>query len=370
MACLDFTPYRNWLSGTVLEVIRPRKRKGVGGGPWRAYVSQEASQKSGKANFRALAAGYRAVVATDPRRLKVLRDVGAAARVVAKSRSGRRSAFGPTAREVKRTAFRRARQALWQQSSALNPLEKAIFITEHSLVQRGDMAHALKVARTVQRLDGAAEREKVEEQKEALAAWREGAGELSRQEFQALLPEFARQDLQLLPVPCSRGLALELPAVATPTASMAAAWASSTRSSNLSGSLQQLWQEMHVPVKHEQMEHPVKQVSDCCQAGRCLCCAEGQRLVQFKKQVHKVMKAHLGNAACKSRLGQGGYVFKFSMPGVESTHHLGHNGAEVLWLHVSLMYWSPYRATFSEVKPVPCPASELECDGCVYLQVG
>eukprot|EP00971_Amphidinium_carterae_P341798 6480794-Amphidinium_carterae.2 len=354
------------------QVIRQRKRKGVGGGPWRAYVSQEKAHTNGKANFRALAAGYRQVLATDPARLKQLRDMGAAARMVAKNRAGKRSAFGPTAREVQRTALKKVRQALWQQSCALSPLEKAIFITEHSLVQRGDMAHALRVARTVQRLDGATEREKVEKQKEALAAWRDAAGACALEEFKSLLPELATQDLKMLPVPCSRGLALELPAIARPSASMAAAWASSTRTTQLSSALQQLWEEMHIPVKHEDMDHAVKKVSDCCLAGRCLCCAGGKLLVQFKREVHKVMKAHLGTAACKCRLGQGAYVFKFNMAGEDTINNLhvpDSNDAAVLWLHVSLMYWSPYRATFAKLKPVPCPGGEIECDGRVYLQV-
>lgn len=103
--------------------------------------------------------------------------------------------------------------------------------------------------------------------------------------------------------------------------------------------------------------------TDCMRAGQCVCTGAGRQLAAFRNRFLQAMKTMFRPGTDMRKLLLSGFVVAHIVgrPGGEGA---GDGAAEPdqgthLWLHVGLMYLSPYRPTFMRVEPV---ADIAECD--------
>eukprot|EP00971_Amphidinium_carterae_P228582 4533811-Amphidinium_carterae.1 len=332
----------------VLEVKKCLKRKGIGGGLWRAFISKHQHGKRQQADFANLGRAYRAFKATGGDAVENLQKVAHAAHAAARSGNVKgRSAFGPTTREVERSTQKKMRLCGRGAECCHCPIEQQcwqIMLPCRNLL--GEVPCLWPGGNN---------------------NWMEGKPMPDTRKTQLCYVNgqkaWAGHTASMSPLPCTQGVCMEFPPVASDRATLAAAWASHSRVSNLSKVLEQEWTGMHLPVNEEAVLPPPPPFQGaprkCWSHGMCVCSAAGKGLLRMRVAMHKVMKASFFTKTDKDALYGGLIVFRFFTMSDVSTSSEGSTAVvQEHWYHCSMMYWRPYRATFTALDSCVCPTSD------------
>ena len=103
-------------------MVKKLKRKGVAGGPWRAFVSQQVKGRTGRPDFKELQAAYQEIKDTPD--FEALKTLGQVAKRAGQRPLGK-SSFGPRTREVQRQLVKASRGGLLQSTQGLSAVQKA-----------------------------------------------------------------------------------------------------------------------------------------------------------------------------------------------------------------------------------------------------
>eukprot|EP00971_Amphidinium_carterae_P191684 3803512-Amphidinium_carterae.2 len=357
--------------GANSKVKKSLKRRGIGGGTWRAFTAMTSvGSKGGLPDMLALSKSYHALQARGDPSMATVAWVGAAARHVAKMQrpTHRKSSFSTRTRELQRRLQKVERCAIQADIDALSPLQGALHLAERSQVTHTSMADDLAIVRKawLQRAE-----EKKQEMKycmESLATFSAGLGNTHVEKCMEVLPaSCARGDV--VPVPVATDMiCVEFPGTANKEVTNALAFAQSSRLTNVASSLQREWLQRHQEVGHLGKDIPeLSSPSTCYALGFCICSEQGRAIHKFRIQVHKALKAVFKSFEAKSQLEQGSVVLQFDRIAAGSWM-TQYEGATTLWLHVSLMYWKPYRPTYTVLVQIDKPSTDSEADGVFYLQ--
>ena len=187
------------------------------------------------------------------------------------------------------------------------------------------------------------------------------------------MPALRRYSLKLVPI--GRHTVLELtPDQIQQRATRLASWACGQRGSNVGSNLDRLWAERHQTITEpsaSQAEHGQHPSSKCADAGVCLCTGAGLGLKQLHNALLRMMKRRFQGKA-KQELADGLYTLRLfadrasedsALPAAEGSHDEEHI------LHLSLMYWKPYRPTFHKLVRSERPKGEADFPAeWVYVQ--
>ena len=321
-------------------------------------------------SLKALAADYRAVKRQGGAAWDEVVQLGRAAK-----RAGRqqgRSAFGPKTRDVQRTVQKQAKATLWDRSASMSPLTRALFLAEHAALQRGNLSHSISVARKQEQLDGAERKRKLQSKATTLELWHTTLGQRQVDDFLAHHVAAGLQRDTLRAVPSSVSTVIEQHTTPRAEPTQAAAWASHSKSSNVSVSLQKEWAERHrmilqrdsPPINTANLE------SKCRYYGYCVCSTTGRQILQLRNGVLAAMKRVFHSQEKKALLIGGRIVIRLCQTGVQARGSSDPAAVEEdHWLHVSAMYLKPYRPTFTRLKRIDCPAHDDLALNRVHLQV-
>ena len=354
------------------EVRRPLKRKGIAGGSWRAFVALRSRGNRGPPDLQQLAVEYRQAKTAGGAAWASVAQVGRAAKLAGRKRG--RSAFGPKTRDVARESLKQARTALWARTADMEPLTRATYLAEHGALQKGNLAHSLAIARKQQQMDGAARRKALEEKKATLTAWQDSVG---KQQVGYFLAQHAAVGLcrtSLVAVPSPVAVSIEELPAPKDEAIQGAAWASHSRSSNVGISLQREWEERHSTVLQKDCDDIMTPNPDtkCRYYGHCVCSAPGRQLFQLRNAVLAAMKLQFGSKEGRDSLCTGRVVILLKGQAMSLETDLDEQGDEEInehWLHISAMYFKPYRPSFTRLARIACPAHEDATLDRVHLQV-
>ena len=143
-----------------------------------------------------------------------------------------------------------------------------------------------------------------------------------------------------------------------------------------------LWEERHQVINQESCRaipqaSPARQNLTCHQAGTCLCCKRGKMIGKLKKRWDKA-SSNIWRVKSRARALASNGFFVCRLQGVLDAANMarfsGTSAAScctVVWLHVALMYFSPWRPTFlkMEVCDTSCEISGAS-GGLIWLKAG
>lgn len=332
---------------------RGRRRRG-GGGTWRAFVSKRCKGVA-RAIFSQLARDYSQL---SEQELEDLREDGGLATWT--HRSGGH-AFGLVARELSRAiAKRRLLQSAQPDDAGDLPL-LPYGTTSKALAVRSDQ---LVAATNQARVDVCIFRKivakKSELQAEALISWRSGEALNARNQFVTSVPAAARFVPCLRSEPACSGAAYVM-SFHCPLAAQVPRLLALTQVKGLGGFLdflEEQWQRMHHVIRHEEQGAIPKEAKtnykakpSCLDAYFCLCGDRGHRIWALKLRFCAAMKKSLTRES--NALVTDGFVilkvigFDEAIADVDETEEEERQREPVceFFVHISLMYWSPYRPT-------------------------
>lgn len=348
------------------------------GGPLRAFIRVKTLGQRGKADFKAVAEVFRREKAENSADYQTAIAMAEAHREASRlglHRSG--PIFGSNSRAVKKTLLKNSHEAFWRRTRALDADQRAVSIGDHVLRQGLCLRSSLSAARAAVRFDAAKERQRLEEMMQSLVAYRSTQGaEVVRQVVQAV-PELAQFSLKAEPLGPFACVEVQPPQPDEVAGSLA--WAHASSASNLSASLSRAWEQAHATLWQASCpaveETAGQEESPCLAAGICLCSEAGKRLKLLGGRLLAAMKRIFPKGSQNRRLLLDGQVVVRLMgePAEDASYEdMLADSTEMVdeWLHIGLMYLSPFRPTFLRVKETMVPDEVPATNGRVYVQAG
>ena len=200
-------------SASASDAASPLKRKGRGdpsnsrrlkfaGGAWRAYIHLRARGRRGKANFRVMAAEYRALSAGEKAHLAQLGRLATRSRL---AKSSGQTSFGPTSLQAKRMAQKSLREHQAQRQSSQSAqlsetglIANTLAITQSSVTKIEQLA---RLARSESRREGALGRLQVATNEERIRAYESSIGSDSLRSLVDASPQLSGLGCDLRPWP-------------------------------------------------------------------------------------------------------------------------------------------------------------------------
>lgn len=327
---------------------------------YRAYVRKKSLGLPGKPDFKALGASYREDIREQRVDVAELRRMGQAATHRGKQEKlhGSASAFGPKGRTMRQRRLQTLRLAVAAAAQAADKDARALEIGDQVMRAEVDLATCLTLARTTLRDDAAAQRQRQAKETMVLEAWAERVGKDLVAQVKAALPSLSQQLLQ--PVPTPKGAFFLLHYADTGGSAAVASWAHGNNSSNLSTSLREAWASSHRTLLEEECQpcaDEVPEPSPCLAAGMCLCTGQGIMLKRLNNRFKAAMKeAFPVGSERKGLLVEGSIVARIRASWVVADFDAMLDMDEperIIFLHIGLMYLSPYRPTVMVVERVP-----------------
>ena len=293
---------------------------------------------TGRPDLSKLAEDFRAARARGDPSLQGLQTLGAVAKQTGKKRTGGRSAFAPTSRQVFRQVLKRQREALWLRTHHLDAPARAMSLADDAAA--GSLQEAVATAKRQVRLDGEESRRQAGELQAKLASFRGTTGERHLTELKQTLPDLALLDGQLHCVPAWSGCSVVWPSAGSESASKVAAFASHSKATNCSRCLQTEWDAEHTPIPQPSARLGSATTTGglrdrCREAGLCLHQQEGATLSRFRASVLRVMKATFLTPEQERLLTSATLVMHFSRTD-ECAEHSVEEAGWSLWMHVGL----------------------------------
>lgn len=323
---------------------------------WRAYIRKESFGKKGTPNLAKLGEQYREGKATGTIDTATLHRLGQAAtdRGRTDPPAAGASAFGPKGRQQKKKTFRDLRSALCASTKNLSIEDKAVAIGGELVHASADVAIVLSLARSVIRDDARTLAQDSEARAAALQSWREEIGEAIVAQAVQDLPSL--NDGRWIAVPFGKSVGLELRNVDGEDVGRVAAWAMACKATNIGHALRRHWAEDHETLMEEDCavclpDEDAKRKRICLDAGMCLCCDSGRMLYSFRnKFLLSLKRAFPPNSSGRASLVGGNILVKFVRrppAGADYEAILADDDPyQEVFLHISLMYLSPFRPTF------------------------
>eukprot|EP00971_Amphidinium_carterae_P350440 6491543-Amphidinium_carterae.1 len=341
------------LSQFPTKVVKQLKRKHIGGGTFRAFISRVFSGKKGcRPDFRGVSADYWEHVRNQDASFLQDKAVGRAARHVAyhKGSQNRSSNFGPSQRSLQRVAAKNAQKLLWERTKNLDGNDRSKALVEFAAFRGMGLKALVAMARSQHKQDGQALMRAFEENMQEIVAYQTSLGQEALSKIAAALPGMQLSKDTLTPVPSELGHVFEVHPPDTEKVSESMAWAAASHTTNVASAFQQQWLLNHKTVECDKCEpigDPPPQPKVCREAGRCLCSSEGTILKAIKASVLDNMRKRFKGKQ-RSMLMDGQVVLQLSGKSRDCSNteaHVQH------WLYVSAMYLRPFRPTYELLMP-------------------
>ena len=345
---------------TGLQVRKKTKRRGVGGGPWRAWVHLHSKGHGGGVpKLSEVHAQYREAKALDSPLYQTAARVGSLARTLARGglRKEACSNFGPSARTLRRQVLRRAKQAIRESLCGATLLEKSLALAERSELQSMPLQQALSHARALARAETQRKAAETATHLSLIKEFELGPGAAHLKTLRAALPESVQKWGHIVPMPSPMGPCFSVQTGDWEAAKNGLAWAAQhPKATNVAEKLGAEWSELHQLVMANSCRALTtaedQQHSRCLDAGRCLCGGEGLTLYRMRNRFLRCVKNAFHLPSLKTALTQGLVVMQ-SISDMVIGGDAPDVGEEV-WLHIGLMYFKPYRPTFHRLRRVAC----------------
>eukprot|EP00971_Amphidinium_carterae_P331882 6465706-Amphidinium_carterae.2 len=326
------------------------KRKGIGGGGWRYFVRDQSLGQSGKASLKELGEKFRAAMRSGSGEHEVAVARGALGKRLAKHDKVKKrgtSIFGFRSRQLGAKRWMLKIEAFYKQTAKLSHGQVVDKLMEKYRAGTA-LQECVLLAKGWQRCDKKNERQMLAD----AAACLDRFDEQSSQKVASvcdMLPVLKRQHFKL--VPDQKLCVLEwvpdkLQEQASKTCSVAC------QDNWFGPALDKLWRELHYtiqePIDTEQPKEEDDEVetsTTCNAAGICLCTEVGKKLNKCRNLLLRVMKELFKTQQRRDMLAKGGACIAFKR--VSNTTHAEEH--QVLWFHVAMMYWKPYRPTLHRV---------------------
>ena len=337
---------------------RGKPRKPGFGGAWRAWVRMKASayrKPDGVVDMAELSKAYRDAKADNTEEYQRAARVGKEATKQGR-RTGRHGFGGAAAtRRKAQSSVRRWALALQMRGWGADPAARALALAAYTSAAGHSVQETLAIARHAKRLEGQAAAAEEQKQAEALARFRSSEGESAIRAVKQSLPEL--QPFPMVANPSPQGLCLEVEGPSEGEVCRAVSWATElARTNEMASRLQGQWELLHRTLMSAHCpdvpSHPAE--TACFRAGVCLCSVAGKA---FKRRVDKFIRqvktvCPMGSAS-RTNLAEGRLVVRLLGRPRDFEAVVGQEGAIVdRWLHIGLMYFSPYEPTLWQVEPV------------------
>ena len=322
---------------------RCRKKENVGnsGGSWRAFVHEHLRGESGAAtSFRDLGVQYRAL--TNEQKNHYV-ELGRMAAYAAKAGA---PAFGVGHREAARQQHRLSFEASAIPSDRSESVEaQTAALVPHHAGQT--LEELLEVETTKRQACLKVEKARAREESKALTLYHEQHREAPH--FPDHLQQVLHDDSVLMP--------WQTPTTILGSCSNMAELAFARAPHGLPKKMSEAWYRRHQTFVHSE-QSPVAVVKEhrhCWRAGRCICKAPGLWLARCRKQVLLKCSARFSTKIAKQEL-VGGWIFLRLVGSSLAMDAVAPVETRTQWVHVALMYLSPYRPTllkFEQIDPGP-----------------
>lgn len=363
---------RSFSTMPVKKKLKPGERDAAQrsgfGGPWRAWVRRFTSRRA----FKDLD------LSAEGERFRAARDVGApeyqeacvlGQAATLRGKLGAKHGFGGTARssEKARRALRRLCPVLDAESrtSTADPATTAMVLVERSIASGATVAQTLAAANYQKRAEAMYANQLEESLHKALSDYEAGPGAALVSEVQAFCPALASVPLVGEPTVFGHHCRMELPS--TEDIEQVTGWACAhAHGSGLAVRLEEQWSQLHRTIMDPGKSLPSAGAASnkCFAAGACTCSAEG---VELEKRVIRLL--NYIKFMCKARanfrrdLAEGFLVLRLLTRPTCDDEPVGESdGHADLWLHIGLMYFSPYEPSFMHVEPVASVPGEVPAD--------
>lgn len=340
-------------------------RRCGGGGAWRAWVRKYAGKRRiDQVDMTDLGEQYQAAKRRRAEEFVDAERLGRAATAVARETGGR--AFGGSAwqRLRSRKMLMGHLACLATPSSRDTTTNTAMTVAARSIASGATISQSLSAARhhrtELARQEIARERELLSE----LSKFEGGVGAHAVELVRRMVPRLASWPLRPTPTLVGVHVQVEMPTNEEVLAALSCV-IEQAHASALATTLDNHWAAQHQTVMHDACSSvpPAPKVSECLAAGVCLCSPAGQNIKRRAEKFVKYLKQVCPfNSNLRQSLCDGDLVVRLV------GHIGGEQGAEALegashdfWVHIALMYLSPYEPTFMFVKPTDDP-KELEPD--------
>ena len=236
--------------------------------------------------------------------------------------------------------------------------------------QGASCAQILKVARSVQRQAAIGERARQARELELLDTYEKGPGQEAAHVVASALqlpPEIA-----VAGFPSRSGTGVRLLGCADEHLVAAMSCLSSgQQKQQLSPALDAVWDyghRMFAEAEAPTIAEEENAVGPCLEAGICLCSPAGRELRRRAARPFNWLKFQCPHRSEKKQRLVDGYIVVRLLGGPRAyTGEVASDASHELWLHIALMYLSPYRPTWHLVEPVAC-SETLDDPNRVYVQ--
>lgn len=348
------------------------KRPGRGGA-WRAWVRLRThGQPFRSIDHKAEAARYRAAAAAETEEYKAAVRLGQAG--TGHGRRTGRHAFGGRASQALRSQQRvqQAGLALQMGAWAGDAAGGALALANLARATESTVEDALAVARRLARLQSAERQAAKVAAEETLQRHRVTIGADAVRAVQRAIPELAA--LPMTGEPSAFGFHISVDMPEEEETKAAVGWLSAnSQASGLAKRLEGLWSLLHRTL----METDCPEVptpppaSRCREVGVCICSDEG---LDFDRRVTRV-RNHL-KAVCppgtprREQLVEGKLLLRITGRPTDYEEMLAEGGEPLvdLWLHIGLMYLSPYEPVFHIVERIADPGEVAPDPRRIYVR--
>ena len=348
------------------------KRTGRGG-PWRAWMRlRTRGQPFRSIDHAGEAAAYRAAATANTEAYQAAVRLGRVGTVHGR-RTGRH-AFGGSTSQLRLSQRRLQQTGLALQMGAWSDdaAGGALALAAHSRALGSTVEDALSVARRLARLRA----EEVQGAKAAAEAavqeYRGSIGAAAVRAIQQAVPELAAFPMRGEPAACGVHISVDMPDAKETEA--AVGWVSAnSHATGLAKRLEGLWGLLHRTVMEADCPDllPPEEQSKCFLAGVCICSDSG---LEFDRRVTRI-RNHI-KTVCppgtsrRVDLVEGRMMLRITGRPTDYEDLLAEGGEPVvdLWLHIGLMYLSPYEPLFHCVERVQDPGEVAADPRRVYVK--
>ena len=249
--------------------------------------------------------------------------------------------------------------------------DKADVLAQQGSVGSGDFRNAITLARQQKHLQSRHRLQVRAQQVQVLQQWHDQVGKAVVEEACAVLPPLMPLKQHIIAIPSPGGSILHVASTPSQAATTSIAWASKTRSTTMGQALEAEWLRQHKTQFQKPASHPStsRSTSSCSLLGYCICTGQGKVLWKIRNCLLRWLKAIFNDKPLKAVLGSGKVVLRFVEPTTDTPSSSAANYADKeIFLHVSAMYWSPYRPIFCRLTRAEIPPGEAAHRQRIYLK--
>ena len=335
-------------------------------GPFRAWVRLATLGQVGTPNLRDVAALYRQARTEGHENIaqaQALSRAAADAKDLASSEGQASYFLGQKSKDFYRVRDRKVATEFKASLPEGTDVDKALSIIRHHKASPTCMGAAVALAKSLIRLDSAERQDKLKLQKQRLEEYNAAVGTAEVKRYQGLLP--CLKDVSWKSVPSMAVPVLELSPSETQRKAMAVCSAICGTQTPLAGAMDKFWEEQHYTIDKgldmkQRGQAEEKTHTECLESGVCLCSAEGQALKRLHRAFLAKMKGAFQLQDMKSLLANGQICVRLTERGQDMPATGNRGRRPDIFLHVAMMYWSPYRPTFLLMEQVAAGGQQRE----------